>query len=404
MDDLALDIKTRYNRILPHLDERTRRLWLGNEALSKGWGGIGIISKATGADRETIAKGQKEILRFPLIIYTGDPKSIRKEGGGRKKITENDPTLKIDLEKLVNPTTRGEPERILLWTTKSCRFFADELIKIGHKVSFRTIDSLLQEMDYSLQSNRKKHEGGSHPDRDAQFDYINEQCRIYIDNDQPIISIDCKKKELIGNLKNNGKDWRPVGDPFDVNVYDFPTLYQKAIPYGVFDIKNNIGWVNVGIDHDTAQFSVESIRRWWNIIGKEMYPNATKLMITSDCGGSNGYRLKLWKKELQKFANEEKITIKVCHLPPGTSKWNKIEHRLFSFISINWKGKPLLTYEVMLELISSTKTKAGLIVISMLDTEIYPTGVKVSMKEMEEINLIRDPFHGDWNYSIAPTF
>lgn len=404
MDDLTQDIKTRYKRILPHLDERSRRLWLGNEALSQGWGGIGIISKATGADRETISKGQKEVERFPLIIYTGDPKSIRKEGGGRKKLTENDPTLKIDLEKLVNPTTRGDPERILLWTTKSCRYFAEELKKIGHEVSFRTVDSLLQEMGYSLQSNRKKHEGGSHPDRDAQFEYINEQCKIYTDNDQPIISIDCKKKELIGNLKNNGKDWRPVGNPFDVNVYDFPTLYQKAIPYGVFDIKNNIGWVNVGIDHDTAQFSVESIRRWWTIIGKEMYPNATKLMITSDCGGSNGYRLKLWKKELQKLANEEKITIKVCHLPPGTSKWNKIEHRLFSFISINWKGKPLLTYEVMLELISSTKTKAGLIVISMLDTETYPTGVKVSMKEMEEINLIRDPFHGDWNYSIAPIF
>jgi len=402
MDEMILDIKKRYDRILPHLDERTRRLWLGNEALEKGWGGIGIISKATGADRETIAKGQKEVQRFPLTIYTGDSKSVRKEGGGRKKITETDPSLMSDLERLVNPSTRGDPERILLWTTKSCRYFTEELKKLGHIVSFRTVDSLLHEMGYSLQSNRKKHEGGSHPDRDAQFEYIDRQCKIYIDNGQPIISVDCKKKELIGNLKNNGKDWRQVGNPVDVNVYDFPTMYQKAIPYGVYDINNNIGWVNVGIDHDTAQFSVESIRRWWNLIGKEIYSDATELMITSDCGGSNGYRLKLWKTELQKFANEEQITIKVCHLPPGTSKWNKIEHRLFSFISINWRGKPLLNYEVMIDLISSTKTETGLFVLSMLDTEKYPSGVKISMKEMEGINLIRDQFHGDWNYSIAP--
>lgn len=403
MDEEAQDIKLRYERILPHLDERTRRLWLGNEALAKGWGGIEIVSQATGADRETISKGQKEVHRFPLVIYTGDPKSVRKEGGGRKKITEIDPSIKDDLEHLVNPTTRGDPERILFWTTKSCRYFTDELKKLGHQVSFRTVDSLLHNLGYSLQSNRKKHEGESHPDRDAQFEYINEQGKTYMANGQPVISVDCKKKELIGNLKNNGKDWKQVGNPLDVNVYDFPTMYQKAIPYGVYDVKNNIGWVNVGIDHDTAKFSVESIRRWWNLIGKEIYPKATDLMITSDCGGSNGYRSNLWKNELQKFANEEKITVRVCHLPPGTSKWNKIEHRLFSFISINWKGKPLITYEVMIELISSTKTDKGLFVLSMLDTNKYSTGIKVTPKEMEGINLIRDQFHGDWNYRIAPS-
>ena len=403
MDEVVQDIRSRYEKIFPHLDERTRRLWLGNEALGKGWGGIEIVSKATGADRETISIGQKEVQRFPLVIYTGDPKSVRKKGGGRKKITETDPHIKEALEQLVNPTIRGDPERILIWTTKSCRHFADELKKLGHKISFRTVDSLLHEMGFSLQSNRKKHEGGTHPDRDAQFEYINEQCKTYLANGQPVISVDCKKKELIGNLKNNGQDWRPIGNPRDVNVYDFPTMYGKAIPYGVYDINTNIGWVNVGIDHDTAQFSVESIRRWWNLIGKEIYPSATELMITSDCGGSNGYRSKLWKRELQKFANEEKITIKVCHLPPGTSKWNKIEHRLFSFISINWKGKPLLTYEVMIELISSTKTEKGLFVLSMLDTNKYPTGIRVSEKELEGINLVRDQFHGDWNYCIAPS-
>lgn len=401
MDEVTRDIKLRYEKILPHLDERTRRLWLGNEALAKGWGGIGLVSNATGADRETISKGQKEVCRFPLVVYTGDPKSVRKEGGGRKKITEIDPSLKNDLEQLVNPTTRGDPERILFWTTKSCRYFANELKKMGHQISFRTVDSQLHEMGYSLQSNRKKHEGETHPDRDAQFEYINDQCKTYVTNGQPVISVDCKKKELIGNLKNNGKDWRQVGNPLDVNVYDFPTMYQNAIPYGVFDIDNNIGWVNVGIDHDTAQFSVESIRRWWDLIGKEIYPNATDLLITSDCGGSNSYRSKLWKKELQKFSNDEKITIKVCHLPPGTSKWNKIEHRLFSFISINWKGKPLLSYEVIIELISSTKTETGLFVLSMLDTNKYPTGIKIPSKQMETINLIQDQFHGDWNYSIA---
>lgn len=338
-----------------------------------------------------------------MTIYTGDPKSVRKEGGGRKKIVDTDPSIKEHLEQLVNPTTRGDPERILLWTTKSCRQFADDLKKVGHKISFRTVDSLLHEMGFSLQSNRKKHEGETHPDRDAQFEYINDQCKTHLKNGQPVISVDCKKKELIGNLKNNGKDWSPIGNPKDVNVYDFPTMYEKAIPYGVYDSNTNIGWVNVGIDHDTAQFSVESIRRWWNLIGKEMYPFATELMITSDCGGSNGYRSKLWKKELQKFANEEKIFIKVCHLPPGTSKWNKIEHRLFSFISINWKGKPLLTYEIMIELISSTKTDTGLFVLSMLDTNKYPTGIKVPLEELEEINLVRDQFHGEWNYCIGPS-
>lgn len=395
-------IHLKYELISPHLDERTQRLWLGAEALSIGHGGITEVSNITGVSRNTISQGCKEIKEAPLSQTTGETKRIRQKGGGRKKLVESDPKLLSDLESLVNPFTRGDPENPLRWTTQSLRQLSDQLKKMGHNISFRSVGTLLHQIGYSLQSNKKVHEGMSHADRNAQFEHINNKCISFIQENQPVISIDCKKKELIGNLKNGGKEWRPKGQPEEVNVYDFPSLYEQAIPYGVYDVTNNMGWVNVGIDHDTASFAVESIRRWWRAMGSDLYPNASKILITADCGGSNGYRIRLWKKELQKLSDEEKLTINVCHLPPGTSKWNKIEHRLFSFISINWRGKPLTSYEVIIGLINSTTTESGLFVRSVLDENPYPRGIKISDQEMAEINLQKDDFHGEWNYSISP--
>lgn len=335
-------LSDRYQLIKSHLDERSHRLWLANEAISLGYGGVSKVSKITGVSRNTISAGCVELKEEPLSKITDNKKRIRKKGGGRKKLSETNEKLLEDLDQLIEPTSRGDPENPLRWTTKSVRRIAEELRIKGHNVSFRTILSILQSKNYSLQSNRKKHEGETHQDRDAQFQYIHHKMQEFIAKGLPVISVDAKKKELVGNLKNNGREWHPKGQPDEVNVYDFPSLYNRAIPYGIYDINNNLGWVNVGIDSDTASFSVESIRCWWNNMGSYLYPAASQLMITADCGGSNGYRVRLWKKELQKFATDENLSICVNHLPPGTSKWNKIEHRLFSYISINWRGKPFV--------------------------------------------------------------
>jgi transposase len=395
-------LEIRYHLLSEQLDERSRRLWLGTEAVSHGKGGISHVSHITGVTRNTISRGCTEILELAKNGGSLRSPRIRKKGGGRKPLIESDKSILNDLKTLVEPTTRGDPESPLRWTTKSLRNLADELQQKGHKVSPRTVGTLLHNLGYSLQGNKKVHEGSSHIDRNAQFEHINSVSQEYISAGQPVISIDAKKKELIGNLKNNGQEWHAVGEPEMVNVYDFPSMYEKAIPYGIYDVAHNTGWVNVGISCDTASFAVESIRRWWRSIGMSLYPDAHSLLITADCGGSNGYRVRLWKKELQKFANEENLTIRVCHLPPGTSKWNKIEHRLFSFVSINWRGRPLTSYEVIVNTIGSTKTKEGLKVQAALDENIYLRGIKVSDKEMKNINLKQDEFHGDWNYSILP--
>jgi transposase len=400
--NMEVSIKARYDTIKEHLNEKSQRLWLGNEALALGRGGISYVSKQTGVARNTIAKGCEEIQRLPSKIITGEGNRIRKEGGGRKTKISQDKTLISDLYSCIEPFIRGDPESPLLWTTKSLRSISDELAEKGHIISYRSVGTILAELGFSLQSNRKTQEGVSHEDRDAQFLHIYHRCNEFMQENQPVISVDAKKKELIGNLKNNGKTWRQKKDPVQVNVYDFPSMYEKAIPYGIFDIGNTQGWVNIGIDRDTAEFSVESIRRWWKFSGSRLYPDAKKLLITADCGGSNGYRNRLWKAELQRLSNDENISISVCHLPPGTSKWNKIEHRLFSFISISWRGQPLRSYQVMINLIRSTKTKTGLSVDALLDENTYQKGIKISDAEMERINLIRGPFHGEWNYSILP--
>jgi len=395
-------IKARYDSIKDHLNEKSQRLWLGNEALALGRGGISYVSKQTGVTRNTISKGYEEVQQLPQQIITGDRNRIRKDGGGRKTKISQDKTLISDLYTCIEPFIRGDPESPLLWTTKSLRLISDELAEKGHTISYRSVGTMLSELGFSLQSNRKTHDGESHEDRNAQFLHIYNRCNEFMQENQPVISVDAKKKELIGNLKNNGKTWRQKNDPVKVNVYDFPSLYEKAIPYGIFDPGNNQGWIHIGIDRDTAEFSVESIRQWWKFSGSRLYPHAKKLLITADCGGSNGYRNRLWKRELQKLSTEEKIAISVCHLPPGTSKWNKIEHRLFSCMSITWRGQPLRSYQIMINLIKSTKTKTGLSVDALLDDNTYPKGIKISDAGMEMINLIRDPFHGEWNYTVMP--
>lgn len=395
-------IKARYDSIKDHLNEKSQRLWLGNEALALGRGGISYVSKQTGVTRNTISKGYEEVQQLPQQIITGDRNRIRKDGGGRKTKISQDKTLISDLYTCIEPFIRGDPESPLLWTTKSLRLISDELAEKGHTISYRSVGTMLSELGFSLQSNRKTHDGESHEDRNAQFLHIYNRCNEFMQENQPVISVDAKKKELIGNLKNNGKTWRQKNDPVKVNVYDFPSLHEKAIPYGIFDLGNNQGWIHIGIDRDTAEFSVESIRQWWKFSGSRLYPHAKKLLITADCGGSNGYRNRLWKRELQKLSTEEKIAISVCHLPPGTSKWNKIEHRLFSCMSITWRGQPLRSYQIMINLIKSTKTKTGLSVDALLDDNTYPKGIKISDAGMEMINLIRDPFHGEWNYTVMP--
>jgi transposase len=394
-------IKQRYSLISPFLDERQRRLYLAAEAKVIGYGGVSTVSRMTGVSRSAISAGYED---YDQAKEKGSsPGRIRKEGGGRKRTVATDVTLKTDLEKLIEPVTRGDPESPLRWTCKSVRNLSDELNRMGHKTSHRMVAELLHEMDYSLQANRKTLEGESHPDRNAQFEFINQKVKDLQSMAQPVISVDTKKKELVGDFKNGGKELRPKGDPEKVRVHDFkiPELGRVA-PYGIYDMTHNMGWVNVGIDHDTSAFAVESVRRWWYSMGKDLYPDAKQLMVTADGGGSNGYRIKLWKLELQKLADETGLSIQVSHFPPGTSKWNKIEHRLFSFISQNWRGKPLISHEVIVKLIAATSNKTGLKVECQLDTNIYPKAIKVSDKEMADIHLQRDSFHGEWNYTISP--
>ena len=392
-------IKQRFERVAGELNERTRRLLAASEAMTLGWGGISAVSRATGLSRQVISSGIKE-LQEEQRSHSG---RVRRVGGGRKKTVSKDASLSEDLERLVEPVTRGDPESALRWTCKSVRKLAQELQQMGHRVSYQLVSELLHERGYSLQANRKTREGGEHADRDAQFEHLNAQAEAFLAADEPVISVDAKKKELIGDLKNGGREWHPHGTPEQVRVYDFPIPeLGRATPYGVYDLAHNAGWVNVGIDHDTAAFAVESIRRWWNEVGKLEYPEAKRLLISADGGGSHGSRIRLWKWELQHLADETGLSIMVCHLPPGTSKWNKIEHRLFSFISQNWRGKPLLSYEVIIKLIAATRTTKGLTVQSFLDTNTYPLGRKVSDEDMATLRVLRDNFHGEWNYTILP--
>ena len=387
--------------LLPILDERSRRLWAAVEAKAIGRGGISIVSKATGLSRTTIHQGIKELGETTLLKI--DTVRTRMKGGGRKTITTTNPNILTDLESLVDPTTRGDPESPLRWTCKSTRQLSIALQHKGYNIGRQKISELLAGLGYSLQANRKIREGSAHPDRDGQFRYIYGQVQTFQIGNQPVISVDTKKKELVGDFKNNGKEWHPKGQAETVQVHDFiDKNLGKINPYGVYDQTANIGWVSVGIDHDTSAFAVESIRRWWNRMGKQSYPEATRLLITADGGGSNGYRIRLWKRELQQFANEQNLEISVCHFPPGTSKWNKIEHRMFNHISMNWRGKPLSSHEVIVNLIANTTTRQGLEIQAEIDSNSYPKGIKVTDAQLEEINLIKADFHGEWNYSILP--
>ena len=398
MSDHA-EIKARYGVLRPLLDERARRLVVAAESQTAGRGGISAVSRATGVSRQVIRQGVAE-LKAPAAM---SPSRIRREGGGRKKAADLDPSFKTDLEKLLESTTRGDPESPLRWTCKSVRNLTAELKRMNHVVSHQVVADLLHKLGYSLQANSKTKEGTNHPDRNAQFEHLNGKVKWCLSRKEPVISVDTKKKELVGDFKNGGSELRPKGDPVKVRVHDFiDKELGRAMPYGIYDIGRNSGWVSVGIDHDTAEFAVESIRRWWRSMGREAYPKATRLLITADSGGSNGSRLRLWKLELQKLADETRLRIAVCHFPPGTSKWNKIEHRLFSFISKNWRGKPLTSLQVIVSLIAATTTATGLKVHSELDTASYQPGIKVSDKDVSEINLRRDKFHGDWNYEVHP--
>lgn len=392
-------IRKKFQLMNPMLNEQSRRRWVATEAKALGRGGVSIVSRATGVSRNTIAAGMEELT---------DPKSvqekrIRKEGGGRKRCTASDSSLEPDIERLVEPTSRGDPQSPLHYTIKSTRTLEQELSRLGHQVSYPTIASILHKKGYSLQANRKTREGNSHPDRNAQFEFINNDVKERQKAKEPVISVDAKKSELVGDFKNNGREWRPKGEPQEVRSHDFEIkALGKVVPYGIYDIDRNRGWINLGIDSNTAEFATESIRRWWNWLGKRTYPRAKSLTITADSGGSNNPRTRLWKSSLQQFSNESGLELRVRHFPPGTSKWNKIEHRLFSFISQNWRGKPLFSHAVIINLIASTKTKTGLKVGCRLDTNKYPTKKTVSDEEFARINLIPDKFHGEWNYSIRP--
>jgi transposase len=391
-------VTQRYAALSPHLDERKRRLMVAAETVALGPGSLAAVSRATGIARTTIMRGIKELDR-PVEIAE---ERVRRPGAGRKRAVDKDPTLRSDLERLVEPGSRGDPESPLRWTCKSTRKLAAQLTEMGHQIGPSLARRLLHEMGYSLQANRKVLEGSSHPDRNAQFEHINATSTEHLAAGEPVISVDTKKKELVGAFKNGGKEFRPKGDPEPVLVHDFVTELGRVNPYGVYDVGQNAGWVSVGIDHDTAAFAVESIRRWWTTMGAAAYPNATRLLITADGGGSNGYRVRLWKFELQRLANETGLELTVCHLPPGTSKWNKIEHRLFSFISQNWRGKPLISYQVIVELIAATTTTKGLTVRSALDENTYEKGRTVSDADMATVNVTPDTFHGEWNYTIRP--
>lgn len=394
-------VAARFKTLQPTFDERSRRLWAAAEAISAGRGGVAAVHRVTGISRTTIYQGMSD-LKNPSLAEEGKART-RAPGGGRRRTVDAHPELRGKLEALVEPITRGDPESPLRWTCKSLRLLAGELKAQGYSVSHRLVGELLRNMGYSLQANNKTQEGKQHPDRNEQFEFINLLVAETLSKGNPVISVDAKKKELVGNFKNKGQEWCPKGMPEKVSVYDFLNDADgRATPYGVYDIGKDEGWVNVGVDKDTAEFAVESIRRWWNVMGQTNYPDATELLITADGGGSNGSRIRLWKAQLQQFCNEINMPISVSHFPPGTSKWNKIEHRLFSFISMNWRGKPLTSFETILNLISSTTTSSGLTVRAEIDLNSYPKGRKISDAQMRMIDISRHEFHGEWNYTIRP--
>jgi transposase len=397
-------VRSKFISLRPLMNEYLRRRWAAVEATTIGYGGISIVARATGLSRNTIVKGIAEVSENTDEIPLSSLSRIRRAGGGRKRLTEREPELLKDLEALVAPLTRGEPESPLRWTCKSTRKLSEALQNQGHEVKERTVAGLLKQLGYSLQSNRKTKEGSNHPDRDTQFEFINTQVQAFQNRSQPVISVDTKKKELVGDFLNKGQEWQPKGIPEEVNVYDFINKeLGKAIPYGVYDVTLNKGWVSVGIDHDTARFATETLRRWWEVMGHPMYPNARELLITADGGGSNSSRSRLWKVALQELADDTGLEISVCHFPPGTSKWNKIEHRMFCHITENWRGRPLRSLEIIVNLIGNTTTKTGLRIQAELNTGSYETGIKVSDEELAAVRIKRATFHGEWNYTIMPT-
>jgi hypothetical protein len=395
-------IRRKFRALEPELDERRRRQWAAAEARDLGWGGVTAVARATGLSRTTVTVGADE-LTLPAKQRAAEATRVRRAGAGRRPLAETDPGLLAALEALIEPTTRGDPESPLRWTCKSIRRLADELTRENHPVGAVTVAKLLRQAGYSLQANRKTREGASHPDRNAQFQYINASVERFLKRGQPAISVDAKKKENAGDFKNGGREWLPKGHPEEVRVYDFLIKsLGKAALYGVYDLLQNQGWMSVGIDHDTAQFAVNSIRRWWNEMGKDRFPRARELLITADGGGSNSHRSRLWKVSLQDLADELGIKLFVCHFPPGTSKWNKIEHRLFSFITKSWRARPLVSLEVIVNLIANTTTRTGLIVKAALDTNPYPTKIKVSDEQLGRLRLKGHEFHGEWNYTLSP--
>jgi len=395
------DVAMRFGLLKEALDERMRRLLAAAEAKVIGRGGVSSVARATGVSRRAIAVGLGE-LEQSQSRGAKSAARVRRAGGGRKRTADAVPGLLTDLEKLIDPMTRGDPESALRWTCKSLRQLAAQL-RPEYKISHTTVGEVLHQLGYSLQANRKTTEGSSHPDRNAQFEFINARCLEEQSAGNPVISVDTKKKELVGDFKNAGREYQPKGSPEAVRVHDFkiPEL-GRANPYGIYDLKHNVGWINVGTDHDTAAFAVESIRRWWLGMGQKLYGQARQLQIVADGGGSNGSRVRLWKAELQKLAEDLGMPVRVCHLPPGTSKWNKIEHRLFSFVTMNWRGRPLISHEVIINLIKATTTREGLVVEASLDENKYPAGIRISDEEMEQLNLVKEDFHGEWNYTLLP--
>jgi hypothetical protein len=391
-------IRAKFVSLVPIMDERVRRQWAASEALARGWGGIALVAQATGLARNTIARGIRELNERAAHPAASAGSRVRRPGAGRKRLRETDPGLVKALDALVDPVTRGHPESPLRWTCKSTRRLAEALRRQHHPVSDRTVAALLIEEGYSLQANRKTAEGKQHPDRNAQFEYVHRQVSAFLRRREPIVSVDTKKKELVGEFKNGGAEWQPQGEPEEVKVHDFPDKgLGKAVPYGVYDVAHNEGWVSVGINHDTAHFAANSVRRWWQEMGARRFPHASDLLVTADGGGSNSSRCRLWKVALQGLADETGLRLKVCHFPPGTSKWNKIEHRLFCFITKNWRGRPLTSYEAIVNLISNTTTTEGLVVRAAVDRAVYETGIKVSDDEMATLRLTRAQFHGEWN-------
>jgi hypothetical protein len=390
------ELEQKYALLFPHLNERQQHLVAALDAEQLGRGGISLVARASGFSRPTIYRAIQSLRQPPIPV-----ERTRQRGAGRKESVKHDPHLVEALEALIAPDTRGDPMAPLRWTCKSTRQLADLLTAQGHPISHMKVAQLLHSLHYSLQGNAKTKEGKQHPDRDAQFRYIQRQGKSFLGRSWPVVSVDTKKKELVGNYANSGQEWQPAGEPEAVNVHDFPDPdVPKAVPRGVYDLQHDLGWVTVGCSHDTASFAVESIRRWWREMGRALYPQAEQVLICADSGGSNGYRIRLWKVELQRWANETGLDITVCHYPPGTSKWNKIEHRLFSYITMNWRGRPLISYQVVVNLIAATTTKTGLRVKADLDTEVYPTKVKVTDEELATLDLHPHHFHGEWNYTI----